>query len=436
MPAARLANAVHSAHMGGLLTLGPIDTAVVVCPRPELPEAQLLGVRVAGIPLLTRTLLTARCAGIHWLAIVATGAQQAALRAQIEEEPRLRGCIRWFEPTEDPRPQLAYSLVLPPSIIVDAGALRAWLLRVADGGGVTAPDGGWCGPLAVPSALLLPCIEAALLGQNGLMGFQEELQREHRLNRVPWDGVRHQPVRSLGEVAAIEQAMLAALRIPEDGPIVDRFVNRTASARLTRWLISSRVTPNQITCASLIIGLAGAWLLGSEGMLKSLWGLMLFQLSVILDHVDGEVARLKFLCSRLGKWLDNVCDHVVGLAVIGLLTWRVAGNGPAARFLALGMAGALGITLAFLIVFWWSVSGQPFKVRTTNSAQFLARSLTFLANRDGFCLALWVAILLGRPTWFLWALALGANAYWVAWLFIYGLPSRSMETDGGSASGD
>ena len=422
--------------MGGPLTLGPIDTAVVVCPRPELPEAQFLGVRVAGIPLLTRTLLTAQCAGIHRFVIVATGAQQAALRAQLEGEPRLRGRIWWFEPTEDPRPQSPCSLVLPPSVIVDAGALRAWLLRVANGGVVTAPDGGWCGPLAVPSSLLLPCIEAALRGQNGLMGFLEGLHREHRLNRVPWDGVRHQPARSLGEVAAIEQAMLAALRIPEDGPIVDRFVNRTVSARLTRWVITSRVTPNEITCASLITGLAGAWLLGGEGMLKSLWGLVLFQLSVILDHVDGEVARLKLLSSKLGKWLDNICDHVVGLAVIGLLTWRVAGNGPTAHFLALGMAGALGITLAFAIVFWWSVSGQPSEVRTTNSAQFLARALTFLANRDGFCLALWVAILLGRPTWFLWALALGANAYWVAWLFIYGLPSRSTEAVSRSASED
>ncbi len=422
--------------MSSALTPGAIDTAVVVCPRPELLEARVLGARVAGVPLLTRTLLTAQRAGIERFAIVATTSQQATLRAQLEGEPRLRGRVRWFEPSEDPRPQSAHSLVLPPSVIVDAGALRAWLLRVVGGGAVTAPDGGWIGPLAVPSAFLSPCIEAALRGQKGLMGFLEELHREHRLERVPWDGVRHQPVRSLGEVPAVEQAMLAALRSSEDGPIVDRFVNRTVSACLTRWLITSRVTPNQITCAGLVTGLAGAWLLGSEGMLKSLWGLVLFQLSVILDHVDGEVARLKFLSSRLGKWLDNVSDHVVDLAVIGLLTWRVAGNGPAAHFVALGVVAAFGITLAFFVVFRWSVSGQRLEVRTTTPAHLLARALTVLANRDGFCLPLWVAILLGRPTWFLWALALGANAYWVAWLFIYGLPSRSMEAVGGSASED
>ena len=171
-------------------------------------------------------------------------------------------------------------------------------------------------------------------------------------------------------------------------------------------------------------------------MLKSLWGLVLFQLSVILDHVDGEVARLKFLTSPLGKWLDNVSDHAVDLAVIGFLTWRVAGNGPGAHFLAIGGAAALGITIAFIVVFRWSVSGQHLVVRTTVPARLVARALAVLANRDGFCLALWFAILLDRPTWFLWALALGANAYWAAWLFIYGLPPRSMKAVGGSAPGD
>lgn len=392
--------------------------------------------RVGGIPLLTRTLLTAQRAGIEKFAIVATGAQRAALRIQLEREPRLCGRIRWFEPTQDPTPQLSYSLVLPPSVIVDAGALRAWLVRVANGGGVTVPDGGWIGPLAVPSALLSPCIEAALDGQKGLMGFLEELRRQHRLERAPWEGARHEPVRSLGEVAAIEQAMLTALRIPEDGPIVDRFVNRTVSARLTRWLIRSHVMPNQITCASLITGLGGAWLLGGGGMLKSLWGLVLFQLSVILDDVDGEVARLKFLSSALGKWLDNVSDHAVDLAVIGFLSWRVAGNGAGAHFLALGGAAALGITIAFLVVFRWSVSGQHLVVRATVQARLVARALAVLANRDGFCLGLWFGILLDRPTWFLWALALGANAYWAAWLCIHGLPPRSMKALGEPASGD
>lgn len=401
-----------------------IDTAVVVCPRPEVPEAGVLGVPVGGIPLFARALLATQRAGIGRIAVVASPAQQPALRAQIEGDARLRGRVRWLEAAEELRPHPARSLVLQPSAVLDAAALRAWLLRVANGEAVTAADGGWIGPLVVPPTLLPSCIEAALGGQVGLKRFLEALHRDHRLEQVPWEGARYQPVRSAGEVPAIEQAMLAALRSPEDGPIVDRFVNRAASARLTRWLIPSRVTPNQITVASLVTGLVGAWLLGGGGLPNSLGGLALFQLSVILDHVDGEVARLKFQSSRLGKWLDNVSDHVVDLAVIALLTWRVIGNGPPARFVALGVAAALGVTLSFLVVFLWSISGRRLEVRKTAPARLLAPALAVLANRDGFCLALWATILPGRPAWFLWALALGANAYWVAWLLISGLPRR------------
>jgi len=401
-----------------------IDTAVVVCPRPELPEAGLLTVRVGGIPLLARTLLTIQRAGIQRLTVVASLAQQALLRGQIEGDPRLRGRVGWIEPSAE-LPPAPRSLVLPPSLVMDATALRAWLSHAAEGEALITPDGGPIGPLAVPSALLPPCVHAALGGRAGLAGFLESLQREQRLLRVPWEGVRSRPVLSAGEVPVIEGAMLAALRSPEDGPIVDRFVNRAASARLTRWLIPSRVTPNQITAASLATGLAGAWLLGMGGALGSVSGLVLFQLSVILDHVDGEVARLKFLTTRLGKWLDNVSDHVVDLAVIGFLAWHAARDGLAGQIAALGVAAAIGVTGAFLVVFLWSVSGRRMGERATLPARFLARALAVLANRDGFCLALWAAILVGRPGWFLWALALGANAYWAAWLFTYGLPSRS-----------
>jgi phosphatidylglycerophosphate synthase len=77
---------------------------------------------------------------------------------------------------------------------------------------------------------------------------------------------------------------------------------------------------------------------------------VLFQLPCIQDQADGEVVRLKFLSSPLAKWLDNVSDHTVNLAVIGLLTWRAAANGPADQFVALGMAAAFGITLAFQVI--------------------------------------------------------------------------------------
>ncbi len=409
-----------------------IDTAVVVCPRVDSPDAALLAIRVAGLPLLTRSLLTAQQAGIQRFAIVASGPQQLALRVGLEGEARLHGRVRWVEPMEDPRIEASTILVLPPSVVLEAGALREWLGRVVDGERVTTTDDADVGPLAVPAGLLTPCIQAALHGPPDLKMFLEKVDGDGRLVRLPWEGSAQQSVRFPGEIPAVERALLEALRSPDDGPVLDRYLNRTVSAILTRGLLNARVTPNQVTGLSLMAGLVGAWLLGGEGGVRSLLGLILVQLSIILDHVDGELARLKFQYSALGKWLDNFSDHAVDLAVIACLTWRVAKGHPPGYFIVLGLAAGLGVTGAFLVVFGWTMSGRQRLVRTTATARLLARLLATLANRDGFCLALWLTLLLGNPEWFLWALALGANAYWVAWLIVYGVPSRSREAGAGS----
>jgi phosphatidylglycerophosphate synthase len=400
-----------------------IDTAIVVCPRGDIPEASLLAVRVGGLPLFARTLLTARQAGVERFVVVASGRQQAGLRFQVEVDARLRDRVRWAEPAEA-LPAPADCLLLLPTVLLEVGALRRWIERAAANGSLIAAETG-VGPLVVPARHLAACVEAALRGESDLAGYLAKFGDGGAIRRVPWEGTTRQQVRSAQEVPEIERRMIAAFRSPEDGPIVDRYVNRTLSARLSRALAAWPVTPNQITVVSLVAGLLGAWVLHLEGVLASLAGLVLFQLSMVLDHVDGEVARLTFQFSRLGKWLDNFSDHAVDLAVIACLTWRVVISGTTGGLGMLGLASAIGVTGAFLVVFWWSLSGQPLEVRCTTAARRVALALSALANRDGFCLALWATLLLDRPTWFLWILALGANAYWMAWLLTYGLPPHA-----------
>lgn len=217
--------------------------------------------------------------------------------------------------------------------------------------------------------------------------------------------------------------MLRAQRSAEDGPIVDRFINRTISERITRLAVRGPVTPNQVTVASLLTGLLGAWLLAQTSFAASVSGLLLCQLSVVLDHVDGEIARLKFQFSRLGKWLDNFSDHVVDLAVIACVAWRVAVAGEAWSVAPLGIAAAAGVTGSFAVVFWWSLAERH--ASGNQKARRGVETLTSMANRDGFYLALWTTLLVGRPAWFLWTLAIGSNAYWVVWLALCGFPART-----------
>lgn len=397
-----------------------IDTAVVVCPRDETPDAALLDLEVAGLSLVTRWLLTAQQAGFRTLVVAASPARLESLRRQSAGEPRLRGRVRWVEGVSQLPAAPARCVASVPAAVMHPGALRAWGGRASDVDGLATAEGVRGAPWAIPPALLAAFVAAARDGLAGVERFGEQARRSAPVHHVPWEGAAPEIVGSSADAPDVERRMLRALRTPEDGPIVDRFVNRTISERISRRLVRWPVTPNQITAASLLLGLLGAWILRLDGAATSLLGLALFQCSVVLDHVDGEIARLRFQSSRLGKWLDNFSDHIVDLAVIAAIAWRVAAGGSGAGVPALLGAAVLGVSGSFLAVFFWSLRGG----RGAGGAPSRpgVGTLILMANRDGFCLALWAAILVGRPAWFLWALAVGSNVFWVAWLALRGVP--------------
>jgi phosphatidylglycerophosphate synthase len=167
------------------------------------------------------------------------------------------------------------------------------------------------------------------------------------------------------------------------------------------------ISPNQVTVASLLAGLLAAGLI-AQARLPVLLGLACFQLSVVLDHADGEIARLKFQFTKLGKWLDNWSDHAVDLAVLGGVAWRAASGAPVVGLIALAIVAGIGVTGSFVVVFVWTLRRAPGAPG--------AHPMLALANRDGFCLALWGTLLLGWPVLLLWLLAIGANAFWLVWL--------------------
>ncbi len=399
-----------------------IDTAVAVCPRDELPDAALLDLEVAGLSLVTRWLLTAQQAGFRTLVVVASPGRLAALRRATAVEPRLRGRVHWAEDASRLPGAPARCIVSVPAAVVHPGALRAWRTRASDVDGLATAEGVRGAPWAIPSALHPAFVAAARDGWAGVERFGGQARRSAPVHHIPWEGPAPEIVGSSADVPGVERRMLRALRTPEDGPIVDRFVNRALSEHISRRLVRWPVTPNQVTVASLLLGLLGAWMLRLDGAATSLLGLALFQCSVVLDHVDGEIARLKFQFSRLGKWLDNFSDHAVDLAVIAGIAWRVAAGGSGAGVLALLGAAVFGVSGSFLAVFFWSLHGGG-RARETPPRP-AAGTLVSMANRDGLCLALWAAILVGRPAWFLWVLAIGSNVFWVAWLAVCGAPRR------------
>lgn len=85
--------------------------------------------------------------------------------------------------------------------------------------------------------------------------------------------------------------------------------------------ISPRTSPNLVTTASLLVGIvAGFQFFRGE----ILWGALAYQFSLVLDVVDGMVARMRGKTSEFGAFYDGIVNHIVYiLVIIGL------GLGPA-----------------------------------------------------------------------------------------------------------
>jgi archaetidylinositol phosphate synthase len=87
------------------------------------------------------------------------------------------------------------------------------------------------------------------------------------------------------------------------------------SIRLVYLIRNTRVTPNGLTLFSLLLALIGCSLF-SIGDRTSVWmGLILVQVSYVVDCADGQLARYKKMFSPIGGWLDQVADRIKEFAV-------------------------------------------------------------------------------------------------------------------------
>ena len=106
------------------------------------------------------------------------------------------------------------------------------------------------------------------------------------------------------------------------------FFLRRVSKLVTWAAVKVGATPNQVTLASFAIGLYAAFLFAQGDTWSLIGGAILLQVSIIVDCVDGEIARYTRKFSELGAWLDAITDRVKEYAVfLGLAYGTFVQNG-------------------------------------------------------------------------------------------------------------
>jgi len=139
-----------------------------------------------------------------------------------------------------------------------------------------------------------------------------------------------------------EKALLDLLRgKSNDGP-VSHWLNRPISARISKSLVNFNITPTQISFSSFALSAiaAGLFTLGTYWFL-ALAGIIA-QFASIIDGSDGEVARLKYLSSDYGRWVDAVLDRYADAFLLFGLTWYVYRQYLSSWALAIGFLAIIG----------------------------------------------------------------------------------------------
>lgn len=315
--------------------------AVAILYLPDAGSAAVTACPVAGRSLAFRAVVAAARAGVSVVGIP-TGLCGAALEREVRRSPEAARAARWLDAAARPlgfddRP----CLLLPASAPAHPADLRALL----DGAGgpagacLTSPADG--APVLVAPGALVREVWPQLVAGQPIGG---ELIRHVHGARPPGVTAAH-PVlaaRSEADLVDVEARLYAALGT-EDDTGVDRHLHRRCSAWLTRRLVGTSATPNQVSLASLAVGAAAVWCMWNASGASAALAVALYAGASVLDHVDGELARLTAQESTFGAQLDWTVDTLIhsGLALAMGITSATAPVGA-----SLGMLGAAGVALS------------------------------------------------------------------------------------------
>jgi len=138
-----------------------------------------------------------------------------------------------------------------------------------------------------------------------------------------------------------ENLLISNLKKTSDGP-VSRYMNRPLSIQLTRLLLNTKIEPNHISILAFMLGVLGAVFFFLGGYINLIIGGILAQIASVIDGCDGEIARLKLQASEFGGWFDAVLDRYGDAFLLLGLTYHVYLNDGRFLYILIGFLAIIG----------------------------------------------------------------------------------------------
>ena len=166
---------------------------------------------------------------------------------------------------------------------------------------------------------------------------------------------------SEGAAGSAWQQRLRGASRGDDG-FFSTFVVRPLSRRLTGFGLGHGWTPNVVTVCSLLVGLVAAGLAAVDNRWTWAAAAILLLLALVVDCVDGEIARFTRRFSALGAWLDAVGDRVKEYSLVAAVAWVSVHRGEPMWLLA---------TVSMVLVTARHLEDYPYSQRNKASRAFV-----------------------------------------------------------------
>ncbi|MDE2058579.1 MAG: CDP-alcohol phosphatidyltransferase family protein [candidate division NC10 bacterium] len=366
---------------------------------------------VLGLPLLRRIVLMASRAGCRDILVVDNGSFECGkllegTKAVLLPPARLAG----YQPSDR-------ILVLTAHILPHPLLLTHLTEMPLHPEAICVPTSGIAAVETADPKTCLSMIERA----NDDRSLFFELEQSYHKASVSIDDGRWVRISNRADLPHAERWLLRGLIKDTEG-FMSRHVERKISLAVTRRLVGTDLTPNQMTAVSVAIGIVGALFFLSSTSAYQLIGALLFLLHSILDGCDGEIARLKYLESRFGGLLDFWGDNAVHSAVflcIGLGWWMADG---ALLPLLLACSATVGGLLSAGFVYRQTMrhkrsEGPLFTSITTSEVPSRLSVLADALARRDFIYLVFILSAFGKAHWFLVLSAIGAPIFFMVVLW-------------------
>jgi phosphatidylglycerophosphate synthase len=151
------------------------------------------------------------------------------------------------------------------------------------------------------------------------------------INKIP-------PIKDLKKICQTTESA-------KNDSFIGKYLIRNVSIYITKILLYTPITGNQVTMLWFFFDLTGIVLLAMGKYWISILGVISLIISYILDCTDGEIARFRNSCSNRGGYLDRLFHDIVAPGIFAGLTFGIYAKSHDYKIFVFGFLASIFIIL-------------------------------------------------------------------------------------------